>query len=158
MWDIQSNPIGSYGKKVVDLKFVSDAGDVDAEVVVDIADVKKNVAGMGRLCRAGTDMHFTNFGHTCWMERQGQMTAIQEDDPLSDAPLFNLQVEVKPTPTTRMEVNDEKTVLAAPLDRVDQIKIGDEVRLIGLDRCAELNDKIARSLGTRRRVAGGPSH
>ena len=30
MWDIQGNPIGSYGKKVVDLKFVSDSGDVDA--------------------------------------------------------------------------------------------------------------------------------
>ena len=80
------------------------------------------------------------------MERQGQMTSIQEDDPLSDAPLFNLQVEVKPPPATRMEVDDEKTVLVAPLDRVDQIKIG-EVRLIGLDRCAELNDKIAKIVG-----------
>ena len=55
-------------QKVVDLKFVSDEGGVDAQVAVDIADVKKNMAGMGRLRRAGFDMHFPNYGHTCWME------------------------------------------------------------------------------------------
>ena len=46
-----------------------------------------------------------------------------------------------------MEVSDEKTVLVAPVERSDQIKIGDEVRLVGLDRCADLNDKIAKIVG-----------
>ena len=60
--------------------------------------VTKDVASMGRLLRAGFDMHFTNSGHTCWMERAGQVCKIYEDDPNSEAPLYNLKVKVLPPP------------------------------------------------------------
>ena len=43
---------------------------------------------MGRLLRAGFDLHFTNRGHTCWMET--------EDSSTSPAPLDSLDVEPPP--------------------------------------------------------------
>ena len=45
---------------------------------------------MGRLLRPGFDSHFTNRGHTCWME--------PEDSSTSEAPLDSLDVEVLPPP------------------------------------------------------------
>ena len=37
---------------------------------MDVSDVAREVVSMGRLLRAGCDVHFTNKGHTCWMEYQ----------------------------------------------------------------------------------------
>ena len=75
LWDIQ------------DVKFHGQANEtrVPASIKVDVSDVARNVASMGRLWRAGFDLHFTNHGHTCWM--------ISEDSPTSEAPLNSLDVE-----------------------------------------------------------------
>ena len=71
---------------------------VPASIKVDVSDVARNVASMGRLLRAGFDLHFTNHGHTCWMENGGLKTTISEDSPTSEAPLYSLDVEVLPPP------------------------------------------------------------
>ena len=71
LWDIQDQKIEAHGKKIVDVKFHGQANEtpVPASIKVDVSDVARNVASMGRLLRAGFDLHFTNQGHTCWMEK-----------------------------------------------------------------------------------------
>ena len=68
LWDIQDQKIEAHGKKIVDVKFHGQANEtpVPASIKVDVSDVASNVASMGRLLRAGFDLHFTNHGHTCW--------------------------------------------------------------------------------------------
>ena len=68
---------------------------------MDVSDVGKNVASMGRLLRAGFDLHFTDHGHNCWMEKDEQMTKVYEDDPASEAPLYNMHLKVLPSPPER---------------------------------------------------------
>ena len=111
LWDIQDQKIEAHGKKIVDVKFHGQANEtpVPASIKVDVSDVARNVASMGRLLRAGFDLHFTNHGHTCWMENGGLKTTISEDSPTSEAPLNSLDVEVLP-PTgsnLRKQVNSE---------------------------------------------------
>ena len=62
LWDIQNNKIGSYGKKVVDVNFVDGMGvkAIPGRLRMDVSDVGRNVAAMGRLLRAGFDLHFTD--------------------------------------------------------------------------------------------------
>ena len=74
-------------KLAVDVKFHGQANEtlVPASIKVDVSDVARNVASMGRLLRAGFDLHFTNHGHTCWMENGGLKTTISEDSPTSEA-------------------------------------------------------------------------
>ena len=43
---------------------------IPASIKVDVSEVARNVASMGRLLRAGCDLHFTNHGHTFWMEME----------------------------------------------------------------------------------------
>ena len=56
----------------MDVMFHSQTNEVPipASIKVDVSDVARNVASMGRLLRAGFDLHFTNRGHTCWMENR----------------------------------------------------------------------------------------
>ena len=46
------------------MKFHGQANEtpVPASIKVDVSDVARNVASMGRLLRAGFDLHFTNHG------------------------------------------------------------------------------------------------
>ena len=62
----QDQKIEAHGKKNVDVKFHGQANEtpVPASIKVDVSDVARNVASMGRLLRAGFDLHFTNHGHT----------------------------------------------------------------------------------------------
>ena len=83
-------------RKLIDVKFHGQANEtpVPASIKVDESNVARNVASMGRLLRAGFDLHFTNHGHTCWMENGGLKTTISEDSPTSEALLYSLDVEV----------------------------------------------------------------
>ena len=73
VWDIQDQKIEAQGKKIVDVKFHGQAIEtpVPASIKVDVSDVARNVASMGRLLRARFDFNFTNPSHTCWMENGG---------------------------------------------------------------------------------------
>ena len=81
--DIQDQKIEAHGKKIVDVKFHGQANEktVPASIKVDVSDVTRNVPSMGRLL----SLHFTNHGHTCWMENGGMNTTICEDSPTSEA-------------------------------------------------------------------------
>ena len=65
MWDIQDQKIEAHGKKIVDVMFHGQTNEapIPASIKVDVSDVARNVASMGRLLRAGFDLHFTNRGH-----------------------------------------------------------------------------------------------
>ena len=93
LWDIQDQKIEAHGKNIFDVKFHGQANEtpVPASIKVDVSDVERNVASMGRLLRAGFDLHFTNHGHTCWMEYGGLRTTISEDSTTSEAPLYSLK-------------------------------------------------------------------
>ena len=73
LWDIQDHQIEAHGKKIADVKFRGQANEtpVPASIKVDVSDVARIVASMGRLLRARFDLHFTNHRHTCWMENGG---------------------------------------------------------------------------------------
>ena len=71
--------VGRYGSK---------QDDIPCSLSMDVSDVGKDVVSMGRMLRAGFDMHFTEKGHKCCMEHGGRLSKIDEDDPNSDAPLF----------------------------------------------------------------------
>ena len=106
LWDIQDQKIEAHGKNIVDVKFRGQANEtlVPASIKVDVSDVARNVASMGRLLRAGFDLYFTNHGHTCWMENGGLKKTISEDSPTSDSPLYSLDVEVR---NLRKQVNSK---------------------------------------------------
>ena len=111
LWDIQDQKIEAHGKKIVDVKFHGQVNEtpVPASIKVDVSDVARNVASMGRLLRARFDLHFTKHGHTCWMENGGLKTTISEDSPTSEALLYSLDVEVLPTAgrNPRKQVNSK---------------------------------------------------
>ena len=117
--DIQNNEIASYGKKVVDVNFLG-TGDarMAGKLKLDVSDVGKNVASMGRMLKAGFDLHFTNRGHDCWMEKDGLRTTVHEDDATCEAPLYFVELEVMPVPTQRLEeaiLAKESVCLVAPI-------------------------------------------
>ena len=64
--DIQGQPIMTHGKHIVDVKFRGEGAqkDIPDNLSMDVNDVAREVVSMGRLLRAGFDMHFTNKGHT----------------------------------------------------------------------------------------------
>ena len=66
LWDIQDQNIEAHGKKIVDVMFHGQNNDapIPASIKVDVSDVARNVASMGRLLSAGFDLHFTNRAHT----------------------------------------------------------------------------------------------
>ena len=79
----------------MDVKFQGDDNqeDIPCSLCVDVSDVGKDVASMGRMLRAGFDMHFIEKGHKCWMEHKGRQSKFEEDDPNSEAPLFYLNMK-----------------------------------------------------------------
>ena len=103
LWAIQGQKIEAHGKKIDDVIFHGQTNEapIPASIKVDVSDVARNVASMCRLLRAGFDLHFTNHGHTCWMENAGLKTTISEDSPTSETPLCRHDVEV-PTSTWRI--------------------------------------------------------
>ena len=117
--DIQNNEIASYGKKVVDVSFIGTGEErMAGRLKMDVSDVGKNVASMGRMLQAGLDLHFTNRGHDCWMEKDGQRTSVQEDDATCDAPLYFVELQVLPVPTQRFgesSLDKEPMCLVAPI-------------------------------------------
>ena len=90
LWCIQDKEIAAHGKKVVNVKFGNETGAIDASLKVDVSDVKRNAISMGRLVRSGFDLHFTECGRECWMEKDGVRVKVHEDDPRSDAPFYHL--------------------------------------------------------------------
>ena len=119
LWDIQDQKIEANGKKIVNVKFHGQANEtpVPASIKVDVSDVARNVASMGRLLRAGFDLHFADHGHTCWMESGGLRTTISEDSPTSAAPLYSLDVEVLPPPGESCESRSPEKVQELLLSR-----------------------------------------
>ena len=81
LWDIQDQKIEAHGKRIVDVKFHGQANEtpVPASIKEDVSDVARNVASMGRLLRAGFDLHFTNHGHTCWMVQDERKTSRSQE-------------------------------------------------------------------------------
>ena len=121
----------TYGKKIVDVKFRGEGvqKDIPYNLSMDVSDVAREVVSMGRLLRAGFDMHFANKGHTCWMEYRGASTRIEEDDPNSEAPLFYLIMEVQPI----LEADGTPTVEnVSAVDMPEDIAMDCEVELTGL--------------------------
>ena len=129
--------IEAQGKQIVDVTFHGQTNEVPipASIKVAVSDVARNVASMGRLLRAGLDLHFTNHGHTCWMENGGLKTTVSEDGPASEAPLYSLDVEVLPPPG---EFSNGKTTVGAwvaPIASEDErLEEGSRVVLAGLVR------------------------
>ena len=98
-----------------------------------MSDVGKDVMSMGRMLRAGFDMHSTEKVHKCWMEHGGRLSKIDEDDPNSDAPLFYLKMKVQPIPENGENSKGvESERLVAPLSKDDEIRVGCEVEIAGL--------------------------
>ena len=150
LWDIQDQKIEAHGKKIVDVKFHGQANEtpVPASIKADVSDVARNVASMGRLLRAGFDMHFTNHGHTCWMENGGLKTTISEDSPTSEAPLYSLDVEVLPAPGETCESRSAASARIAPIAEDDErVEEGNRVELAGLVRDVGLNGKRGICMG-----------
>jgi hypothetical protein len=147
--DIQDQPIESYGKKIVDVKFMGDGGqrDISCSLSMDVSHVGKDIVSMGRLLRAGFDMHFTDKGHTCWMEHQGVSSRIEEDDPSSEAPLFYLSMEAQPIPEDGGRPRDEADFLVAPVSMEEEIPVGREVDVAGLTTNVEWNSVRGKCLG-----------
>ena len=140
LWDIQNNKIGSYGKKVVDVEFLDNKSpdNIEGSLRMDVSDVGKNVASMGRLLRAGFDMHFTSRGHECWMEHEGRKIQVFEDDENSDAPLYSMRLRVKSPP--REAASSCSGLLVAPIGASEEeIHEGCEVELAGLTKNHDLN-------------------
>ena len=137
LWDIQDQKIEAHGKKIVDVKFHGQANEtpVSASIKVDVSDVARNVASMGRLLRAGFDLHFTNHGHTCWMENGGLKTTISEDSLTSEAPLYSLDVEVLPPPGEICANRSTASARIAPIAMDDKrVEEGSRVELAGLGK------------------------
>ena len=143
-YDWEDQKIEAHGKKLANVKFDSQANEtpVPASIKVDVSDVARNVASMGRLLRAGFDLHFTNHGHLCWMENGGLQTTIIEDSPTSEAPLYSLDFEVLPPLGETCESKPAAGARIAPIvvdeERVEE---GSRVELAGLVRDIGLNVK-----------------
>ena len=152
--DIQDNLIPAYGKKVVDVQFLGDDPEstVNGCLKMDVGDVSKNVASMGRLLRAGFDLHFTQDGHKCWMEKGGKVTQVYEDDPGSEAPLYHMRLRVMPPPTQRGSPATAPS-LVAPIVSESSMTEGCEVELAGLVVRPALNGVRGRCI--RRDVRDG---
>ena len=150
LWDIQDQEIKSYGKKVVDVEFLGqgDSERLEARLLVDVSDVGKNIASMGRLLRAGFDARFTRERHRCWMERDGQVATIFQDDERSEAPLYYMRLRVLPVPQQREE---RRGLLVAPISG-DEFHEGCEVEIAGLVRDQHLNGRAG--VVVRRTEAG----
>ena len=75
--DIQDQPIESYGKKIVDVEFMGDdkQGDIPCSLSMDVSNVGKDIVSMGRMLRAGFDIHFTE--KLPQMPDGAQMQAVQ---------------------------------------------------------------------------------
>ena len=146
LWDTQDQKIEAHGKKIVDVMFHGQTNEapIPASIKVDVSDVARNVASMGRLLRAGFDLHFTNHGHTCWMENGGLETTISEDGPTSDA----YSAEVRPPPgefsNGRTAVGARVAPIAAEDERLEE---GSRVGLAGLVRDMGLNGQRGICMG-----------
>ena len=150
LWDVQDQKIEAHGKEIVDVKFHGQANEtpVPASIKMDVSDVARNVASMGRLLRAGFDLHFTNHGHTCCMENGGLKTTISEDSPTSEAPLYSLDVEVLPPPGEICESKSTASARIAPIAMDDErVEEGSRVELAGLVRDVGLNGKRGICMG-----------
>ena len=113
---------------------------IPASIEVDVSDVARNVASMGRLLRGRFDLHFTNRGHTCWMESGDQKTTISEDSPTSEAPLYRLDVEALPPPGAFSNGRTAAGATAAPiaagnehLEEDSRVELASVLRDLGLN-------------------------
>ena len=122
LWDIQGQKIEAHGKKIVDVMFHCQTNEapIPASITVDVFDVTRNFPSMGTLLRAGFDMHFTNHGHTCWMEIGSSKTTISEDSPTPDVPLYSLDVEVLLPPGEFSSVRTAVGARVAPIAADDE--------------------------------------
>ena len=122
--------------------------DISRSLSIDVSDVGKDVASMGRILRAGFDMHFTKSCNKCWMELKSKLSKIDADDPTSKAPLLYLNMKVQPIPEHGRNCECAETEkLVAPLSKQDEIHVGCDVKLAGLITNSELNGMRGRCLG-----------
>ena len=102
----------------------------------------------GWLARAEFNLHFTNHGHTCWMENGGLKTTISEDSPTSEAPLYSLDVKVLPPPGEICESRSAASARIAPIAMDEErVEEGSRVELAGLVRDVGLNGKRGICMG-----------
>ena len=147
LWDIQDQQIEARGETAVDVLFRGRAREtpIPASIKVDVSDVARNFASMGRLLRVGFDSHLTNFGHTCWMQNGRQQTPIKEDSPTSEAPLHSLDVEVLPLGEDKSTVGARVAPIAAA--ECEQLEEGSKVEMAGLVQDLGLNGQNGICLG-----------
>ena len=113
-----------------------------------MSDVARNVASMGRLLRAGLDLHFTNHGHTRWMENGSLRTTISEDSPTSEAPLYSVDVEVLLPPGESCESRSTASARIAPnVMNYERLEEGSEIELAGRVRDVGLNGNRGICIG-----------
>ena len=149
LWDIQDQKIDAHGKKIVDVKFHGQANEtpVPASIKVDVSDVARNVASMGRLLRAGIRSALHESRPHCWVENGGLKTTTSEDSPTSEAPLYSLDVEVPP-PGEICESRSTASARNAPIVMNDErVEEGTRVELAGLVRDVGLNGRRGICMG-----------
>ena len=75
LWDIQGQQIEAHGKKVVDVLFHGQAHEtpIFSGIKVDVSDVGRNVASMGRLVRVAL--------HEFWSHLLDEKWLLENDDP-----------------------------------------------------------------------------
>ena len=141
LWDISGQPIKAYGRKLVRCEFVGDdRSSLEGCIGVDIADVSKGVASMGRILRAGFDMRYTGRGHNCWMGRGGVRSTLFQNDAKAPAPICNLRLKVlPPTPQPLQTGCIVAPVGATTAHSLAEIPPGTEVELAGLTTAMDLN-------------------
>ena len=122
---------------------------IPASIKVDVSDVARNFASMGRLLRVEFVSHLTNFGHTCWMQNGRQQTTIKEDSPTSEAPLYRLDVEVLPPLGALGEGKSTAGARVAPIAAAEfeQPEEGSKVEMASLVQDMGLNGQKGICLG-----------
>jgi len=132
LWDVKEDRIIAYGKRVAVLSFLGSEVDMSGKVAVDVAEVGQNLFSLGRMCRSAFDFHFTEYGHRSWMERNGQISLLEESDYDTEAPLFYARVEAQPLMLQDGNPTDSTSLLVAPVQQTG-LYAGCVVKLAGLE-------------------------
>ena len=139
--DMLDQEIRTHGKNIVDVRVLGDETEIDVfgSIKLAVSDAGRDVVSMGGLLRAEFEMHFTNCGHTCWLRKSGERTAVHQDDFDSEAPLCGLRLEVLLPPgcaDRESAISNEKLLRSAVLEEFEE---GMVVEIAGLLRDTTLN-------------------
>ena len=137
LWDIREQQIKSYGQKLFRCEFAgADETVLEGCIGDDAAEVGEDVVPMGRILIAGSDMHYTNYDHTYWMNRSGIQSSICEDDPKALASIYHLGLKVLP-PSEVLPSGCMVAPMRAGIDHgLENVSDGTAVELAGLTTVA----------------------